>query len=708
MKKKYHERSRARRANIGLRTRNANAVVLLRRSQTADERAQANASQRELNAQKRSVDPVPVLNLARRSRIRRAVLAEMTRAVFNYNSQIDYSMYGYIGMMDAICPHCDAANFPATIRSEQKIALALASSGIAATLLEGGRTAHSALKLPLNVKNYRNHDWLREHAILAPKNIHINAINFQIQAKLPGVVTTYKSIDSVMNQDEAMNYSIEFLNSLEPADNSDGEDELQLDEEDQLFIAQDVENGTDVVEIEDSVQEPTNQTSLPSCSDISETIPIFNWRNNSYAPHTFNERKKTNTEIGLGESVVLCLTEQLKGLGCEVYFDNFFNSPALQHKLMMQNTKACGIVRTNRKNVPKSLPSDKSMKRGDIHAVSTNGITFVKCMDTKAVHMLTNFISLVPTSTVKRRQAGTAQKINVTCPEVVMCYNKYMGGVDLWTSAKHVMSLRKVARKTQSRRSAFEQPRVSPIYILAILEAARFIRPRATARAVVVPALNITAEYFKTDTLDVSYNVFLHVASAYTDYGMYRIIKYCHTSRIFQKFLIYNSTNYGFELWLPCETYTLTLVSRPIGNYTFHPRFGTKLKAALLELKASRQMCDCLVGERDDHETEIKSVIFINTKLKGELAELDIKCNDLSDQRDRLQGLLNETDDCRNQYERSLLQIEALQEELQNSKNRTHKLQHQLDLSRVNETIKLCDSMLDNTTPTDTQKTCLF
>ncbi|GBP15269.1 hypothetical protein EVAR_92263_1 [Eumeta japonica] len=105
----------------------------------------------------------------------------------------------------------------ATIRTEQKIALALASSGIAATLLEGGRTAHSALKLPLNVQNYRNHDWLRERAILAPKNIHINAINFQIQAKLPGVVTTYKSIDSVMNQDEAMNYPIEFLNSLEPA-----------------------------------------------------------------------------------------------------------------------------------------------------------------------------------------------------------------------------------------------------------------------------------------------------------------------------------------------------------------------------------------------------------------------------------------------------------------------------------------------------------
>lgn len=40
----------------------------------------------------------------------------------------------------------------ATIRSDNNVALALASSGIAATLLEGGRTAHSALKLPLNMQ----------------------------------------------------------------------------------------------------------------------------------------------------------------------------------------------------------------------------------------------------------------------------------------------------------------------------------------------------------------------------------------------------------------------------------------------------------------------------------------------------------------------------------------------------------------------------
>jgi hypothetical protein len=39
----------------------------------------------------------------------------------------------------------------AKIRQRKQIALAVASSGIASTLLKGGRTAHSAFKLPLNL-----------------------------------------------------------------------------------------------------------------------------------------------------------------------------------------------------------------------------------------------------------------------------------------------------------------------------------------------------------------------------------------------------------------------------------------------------------------------------------------------------------------------------------------------------------------------------
>ena len=41
----------------------------------------------------------------------------------------------------------------AKVRQHNRIALAVASSGIAATLLTGGRTAHSAFSLPLDLTN---------------------------------------------------------------------------------------------------------------------------------------------------------------------------------------------------------------------------------------------------------------------------------------------------------------------------------------------------------------------------------------------------------------------------------------------------------------------------------------------------------------------------------------------------------------------------
>lgn len=44
----------------------------------------------------------------------------------------------------------------AEVRKRGQIALAVASSGIAATLLSGGRTAHSVLKLPLNIREIEN------------------------------------------------------------------------------------------------------------------------------------------------------------------------------------------------------------------------------------------------------------------------------------------------------------------------------------------------------------------------------------------------------------------------------------------------------------------------------------------------------------------------------------------------------------------------
>ncbi|GFU70728.1 ATP-dependent DNA helicase [Trichonephila clavipes] len=55
---------------------------------------------------------------------------------------------------------------------------------------------------PNIAQNYKNHPWLSMRAILAAKNIDVNTINFTIQHGIPSETTTYKSIDTVENQDE--------------------------------------------------------------------------------------------------------------------------------------------------------------------------------------------------------------------------------------------------------------------------------------------------------------------------------------------------------------------------------------------------------------------------------------------------------------------------------------------------------------------------
>ncbi|GFU92365.1 ATP-dependent DNA helicase [Trichonephila clavipes] len=62
---------------------------------------------------------------------------------------------------------------------------------------------------------YTEHAWLRERAILAAKNLDVDAINFKIQQSLPGNAITFKSIDTAVDPDEVVNYHVEFLNLLD-------------------------------------------------------------------------------------------------------------------------------------------------------------------------------------------------------------------------------------------------------------------------------------------------------------------------------------------------------------------------------------------------------------------------------------------------------------------------------------------------------------
>ncbi|XP_046688364.1 piggyBac transposable element-derived protein 3-like [Homalodisca vitripennis] len=147
--------------------------------------------------------------------------------------------------------------------------------------------------------------------------------------------------------------------------------------------------------------------------------------------------KKTNPERGLGEGIILQMTENLGGKGIQFYFDNFFNSPLLQTEMLEKQLMACGTVRSERKEMPKCLKSDKEMSRGDIDFASTDkGVSCVKWMDNRSVLMISNFISPLGKVTVERRQKGSNEKVKIDCPKMVNEYNKYMGGVDLMDQKK--------------------------------------------------------------------------------------------------------------------------------------------------------------------------------------------------------------------------------------------------------------------------------
>ena len=64
-------------------------------------------------------------------------------------------------------------------------------------------------------ENYTDRDWLMQRAILAPHNDSVSKINEHLMHKLPSDTVTYTSINTIVSEEEAVQYPVEFLNSIE-------------------------------------------------------------------------------------------------------------------------------------------------------------------------------------------------------------------------------------------------------------------------------------------------------------------------------------------------------------------------------------------------------------------------------------------------------------------------------------------------------------
>ena len=129
--------------------------------------------------------------------------------------------------------------------------------------------------------------------------------------------------------------------------------------------------------------------------------------------------------MNLGSSVVLDLCQVLKNTYCHVFFDNFFNLPALIQKCHDNGMYVLGIACSDRINMPQ-MKKDKEMKRGDYQYKCYNHIACIKWYDNKSVVLLGSHLEEITSiSTVQRRLRGSSPKVSVNFPNGIQKQNRW-------------------------------------------------------------------------------------------------------------------------------------------------------------------------------------------------------------------------------------------------------------------------------------------
>ncbi|CAH1989337.1 unnamed protein product [Acanthoscelides obtectus] len=152
--------------------------------------------------------------------------------------------------------------------------------------------------------------------------------------------------------------------------------------------------------------------------------------------------------LGIGESVVLTLTEGFLNEGKILYTDNFHTRCPLATILLTKSTHLVGTLRRSRKYLPKDITT-KNLKKHEYIARETNyGMVVSKWKDAKDVLMLSTVHGIgmrVPPPSSKRKRAFSpscsneeptpkkkkeTDKTSTLKPDAIIAYNNGKCGID--------------------------------------------------------------------------------------------------------------------------------------------------------------------------------------------------------------------------------------------------------------------------------------
>ena len=172
--------------------------------------------------------------------------------------------------------------------------------------------------------------------------------------------------------------------------------------------------------------------------------------------YTYNIQVYTGASDGsnedtLGSRVVKNMVRPIKGRGHHVYMDKFFTSISLA-KDLLDDTFMIGTARSGRKGWPLVLKElkalKKALKRGESRSVVVEDGK-VECLVWKdnTVVPLVNTITKPQDMTSVKRTNKDGSRIDVSCPENIKSYNKFMGGVNLFDSRRKTYSCSRRSKK---------------------------------------------------------------------------------------------------------------------------------------------------------------------------------------------------------------------------------------------------------------------